>query len=257
MPKLSIVMPYYRNPMMLARQFKVWSEEWSNALKRDIEVVIVDDASPEPAADVPRPFDLPYLRILRVLEDRPWHQHAARNIGAFESQGDFLLMTDMDHVIPPQTLAHSIKIAGSNAIYRPTIITFGRVDAPAGFESAADWPKFKRTRRKDGSLKPHVNSFLLPRSYYWDIGGYDESFCGIYGTDGRFRRRLFARGNFDHLPDFPLIRIDREVIADASTIAPRKEGREAGAKKRIEREKAARGEADKIVTLSMPWERVV
>jgi hypothetical protein len=109
-----------------------------------------------------------------------------------------------------------------------------------------------------GQIKPHVNSFVMPRDLYDRIGGYDESYAGVYGTDRLFRDRLYRAAPHIHLSRRPLIRVSRDVIADASTATlPRKDGRELGAKKRIAAEKAARGEADKIVTLNFPWERAL
>lgn len=250
---LSVVLPYYRNPGMLSRQYEIWASEWPTYLKDEIEIVIVDDGSPESAADVPRPVGLPYIRIFRVLEDRPWHQHAARNIGAHEAKGEWLLMTDMDHVIPAGTLERCVDVTALHASHAPglEVYTFQRVDAPAGQWRADDFDDFKVTRRADGSSKPHVNSFMLRRAFYWQVGGYDESYCGLYGTDGRFRKRLYKAGVRSQL-NWPLIRVSRDVICDASTVGlQRKEGREPGAKKRVDREKPAR-----IVTLQHPWERV-
>jgi hypothetical protein len=255
--KLSVVMPYYRNPMMLARQYRVWRDEWRPEWDALIDVVIVDDGSPEPAADVPRPDGLPFVRIFRVMEDRPWHQHGARNLGAYVAEAPALLMTDMDHVIPPATLKWCLEMADKMDTWRRSVFTFARRDAPMGRPwLARDVDEMPRTTRADGSLKPHVNSFLLSKELFWRVGGYDESFCGIYGTDGRFRKRLYRSASQVHIMDKALIRVSRDVIADASTIASRKEGRVPGAKKAVARAKAARGEADKIVTLNFPWERV-
>lgn len=253
--KLSLVMPYYRNPLMLARQYRVWREEWPAWHKDLVDVVIVDDGSPEPAADVERSGHLPFIRIFRVLEDRPWHQHGARNLGAREALADYLLMTDIDHVVPPETIRWCVDFP------RPStpkdVVTFGRVDAPAGDWLADDADKMERTIARDGRIKPHVNSFLLTKELYWSVGGYDESYCGLYGTDNKFRRRLYAKGREVHYPASLLIRVGRDVIPDASTVAARKEARDPGAKKRVENAKSARGEANKIVTLDFPWERVV
>jgi hypothetical protein len=105
MRRLSIVMPYYMNPGMLAHQYETWAA-YPADLKERVDIVIVDDGSPvSPAADVPRPEGLPPLGIFRVLEDRPWHQHGARNLGAFVAKGPWLLLTDMDHVLPAESLA--------------------------------------------------------------------------------------------------------------------------------------------------------
>lgn len=254
MTPLSIVIPFYRNERMLYRQYLTWAKEWSPALKDQLEIVIVDDGSPEPAAAVERPPGLPALSIYRIHEDRPWHQHGARNLGAHVAANPFLLMTDMDHVIPADTLAEVLAAAD-----RGRVLTFGRVDAPPALTwRAYEWSTMAPTMRPDGSRKPHVNSFALSRALYWEIGGYDEDYCGVYGTDKLFRNRLFAAAREKHLPHAPLIRVSREVIPDASTRdVARKEGRDPGTKKRIAEDKRRRGAADKIKTLAFTWEKVL
>lgn len=243
MKSLSLVMPYYENPGMLAAQYALW-REYPQDLKEHLEILVVDDGSPEgPAVDVARPEGLPKLCIYRVLEDRPWHQHAARNLGAKMATGQWLLMTDMDHMVPSGTL--KILMAQIN---KARVYLFPRLDAP----------HLTPTMGRDGYPKPHPNTFALTRALYWEVGGYDEEFCGIYGTDGLFRARLFANTVGVMLTNAPIIRYPREVIADASTrTLPRKEGREPGEKRAILDRKTAQGRANQITTLNFPWTQVL
>jgi hypothetical protein len=258
-PSLSVVMPYYRNPRMLARQLVVWAWEWPQEWRPRVQIVIVDDGSPadEAAADVVQTMSfypqLPAIAVYQVKEDRPWHQHAARNLGAHVAQAPVLFMTDMDHVIPADTLSIALDFRSNDQA-----MTFSRRDAPANEPWKSDaWSTMAPTVRPDGSLKPHVNSFVITKAAYWRVGGYDEDYCGIYGTDGVFRRRLWSALEQVFCP-LPLIRVAREVIPDASTrTLPRKEGRPSGTKHAIAAAKARSGRADKIVTLNFPWERVL
>lgn len=258
--RLSLVMPFYENPRMLHRQLLVWRDEWSAEAKREIEVVIVDDGSPtEPAAAALSDLwngdrsGLPALSLYRVTEDRPWHQHGARNLAAHVARGIWLLMTDMDHVVPASTLAEILRRLP--ALAKNEVLTFGRVDAPATLTWRADhWPEFSRTRRDDGSLKPHVNSFVVNRKRYWALGGYDEDFLG-YGTDSQFRRKLFGAGTVTHhLDHAPLIRVDRNVIPDASTTTLSRADR-CNVKAVLAR-KAIEGRSGLPTVLNFPWERV-
>lgn len=262
---LSLVMPYYRNPGMMRRHLLVWRDEWSTDLKRDIEIVIVDDGSPDDAAaDAIASMwggdrtGLPALSLYRVTEDRPWHQHGARNLGAHVARGRWLFMTDMDHIVPASTMAEVLRLLPT--LSKREVLTLGRVDAPRTLTWKADhWPEFARTRREDGALKPHVNSFVVRRKYFWELGAYDEDLCGLYGTDKHFRIRLFGRGSIQrHLDHAPLIRVGREVIPDASTrgVERKVEGR-SGLKKKVALRKKLEGRAGQTTTLNFPWERVV
>ncbi len=250
---------------MLRRHLLVWRNEWSSDLKNDVEIVIVDDGSPDDtAADALASMwssdraGLPSLSLYRVTEDRPWHQHAARNLGAHVAQAKWLLMTDMDHVVPAATLVEVLRTLPE--VGKNDVLTFGRVDAPPTLTWKADhWPEFARSRREDGSLKPHVNSFVVSRERYWKLGGYDEDLCGIYGTDKHWRDRLFGGGTaVHHLDHAPLIRVGREVIPDASTRdVERKASSRSALKKAALARKIAEGRITKTTTLNFPWVRVL
>jgi hypothetical protein len=242
---LTIAMPYYENAGMLRLHYQNWLE-WPGKYRKALRVIIVDDGSPEsPAANVPRPYGLPEIEIYRVLEDRPWHQHAARNLAADQAPEGWMLLTDMDHMLSVESAGALLKAIGKGKLDEGAVYMLDRVEANTG----------EPTLGRTGEPKPHPNSFLLTREMFWRIGGYDEDYCGVYGTDRLFRERAFTIGRQDHLA-IPLTRYWRDLVPDASTTTlPRKEGREAGAKERIRREKEASGRG--IVTLNFPWERVV
>jgi hypothetical protein len=242
---LSIVMPYYINPSMLALQYAGWAA-WPDSLKQRVEIVIVDDGSPEaPALDVERPAGLPALSIYRVTEDRPWHQHAARNLGAHVAGAQWLLLTDMDHVLSETAAQALVKRIGR--LDEAMVYTLARIEADSGLPTIGT----------SGKPKPHPNSFVMTKDLYWRIGGYDEDYCGIYGTDGLFKTRAFNIAQRGHLKHVPLTRYWRDIVPDASTTTlPRKEGRESGAKAVVARAKWARGEEHAVKVLQFPWERV-
>lgn len=243
---LTLAMPFYLNSSMLALQYGVWAG-YPPSVKAAIEVVLVDDGSPEPAADVPRPDGLPALRIFRVTEDRPWHQHGARNLAADQAAGTWLLMTDMDHVVPAETMAAVIEVVGAQPQH--AWLGFRRLDAPD-----------LKPKLLLGQPHPHQNTFVCSKARYWAIGGYDED-CTGYGTDGFFLRRL-RQGPGQQI-EAPVIRYPREVVKDASTRAPagldpkqfRDNARRTAANNRILAEKAERGLGPR--TLQFAWERVL
>lgn len=240
---LTLVMPYYANPGMLAIQYATWVE-WPEKAKAQFDIVIVDDGSPEPAVDVPRPDGLPRLSIYRVLEDRPWHQHGARNLGAHVASGPWLLLTDMDHVLTPE---NAVALYKRLAKLDPAVAyMLHRVEADSGLP----------TLGKLNEPKPHPNSFVMTRDLYWRVGGYDEDYCGVYGTDGLFKARLFDQAERGFLKHVALTRYWRDLVPDASTTTlQRKEGRRPGDKEAIAVAKAARGEADVVKVLQFEWER--
>lgn len=242
-PILSLIYPFYANPTMLREQYRIWAG-YPEELKELIEVVIVDDGTPYPeaAVNVERPAGLPSLRIFRVLEDLPWHQHGARNLGAHAAAGGWLFLSDMDHVLPSPSLAALVPKLNYEVVY-----TFRRLDAPT----------FAPTT-KNGRAHPHPNTFAMTRCRYWEVGGYDED-CTGYGTDSFFRARLFADRQPVHLLDVPIVRYPRELVFDASTrTLPRKDGRPIGHRQRLRALVAQKArEGRKPTTLAFQWTRVL
>jgi hypothetical protein len=215
---LSFCLAYYRNPGMLAEQFRIWAS-YPDELKAQIEIIVGDDGSPERADAVPRPDGLPPLRIFRLKdapdpETPPWRQDAIRNRAAYMANGPWLFLTDMDHVLPAESLRKLLLLCERGDL----AYTFHRLDAP----------DLKPKLDARGNIHPHPNTFAMTKARYWRIGGYDEEFCGIYGTDGWFRRRTLDSGSNVHLDDVPIVRYSREVIPDASTRTDREAARRRG-----------------------------
>jgi hypothetical protein len=159
-----------------------------------LHVVIVDDGSPHhPAA----PEEIGCgLQIWRIGVDVRWNQDAARNIGVHHAETEWLLLTDMDHVVPEATWQQLLlRNYDGGCAYR-----FARVSAP-------DLAPYK----------PHPNSWFMTRGLFERAGGYDESFAGFYGTDALFRDQIAAAATHVVMLKENLIRYGRDVIADAST----------------------------------------
>lgn len=194
MRPITIVMPYYENPGMLAEHFRLW-RALPDDLKASLQVIVVDDGSPAVPASLPaEPLGFPFA-LYRMGVDVRWNQDACRNLGAHMAETDWILMTDIDHAAPENTLRR--VMAGelrSNIAYM-----FARVSMPDLLP-----------------YKSHPNSWLLTRSLFERSGGYDERFAGLYGTDGLFKGRLSKMAVVLTLKEH-LIRYPREVVVDAST----------------------------------------
>jgi len=195
-PLISLVFAYYENPSMLELQWKEIAK-YPASLKREIEVIVVDDCSPtRPASEVARPRNLPRHSIFRLDRDVRWNQDAARNIGAHEAHGSWLLLTDIDHVVPKGTLAHLVDMdKDPSAFY-----TFSRIKFATGDER-----------------EPHPNSYFMTHELYWAIGGHDEDFAGIYGKDFLFRQRAHRFTKEVILHGAPIARVGSTMVSDAGT----------------------------------------
>lgn len=210
---LTLVLPYYRNRGMLREQQAIWSS-YPDPLKARLHVIVVDDGSPadEDAraafAIVP---GLASQRLFRIGVDIRWNWLACRNLGMSKASTEWVLLTDMDHAMPVETLhALTSKKLDDAHVYR-----LSRVDAPHPWPYSLEACTVRR--RKDGSIHIHPNTWLMTVDMFDRVGGYDERLSGCYGTDGEFRARVTAAAGVI-MRDEPLIRYPREVIADASTV---------------------------------------
>lgn len=240
MKALTLIMPYYDNPIMLEEQQRLWLR-YPVELRARLHVVIVDDGSPRMPAltHVAQPIEnlgLASFRLYRTSVDVRWNWLFCRNLGASVATTDWIFMTDIDHVMPAKTLARILEAPlDAHKAYR-----MSRVDAP-----------------EHTPYKPHPNTWLMTRAMFDKVGGYDERFSGFYGTDGEFRRRVEdACDEIVILPQI-MVRYPREVIPDASTTTyGRKEVQDRMNVKRIVRERADLRHW-KTLRLTFPYEQLL
>lgn len=199
MRPISIVMAYYDNPGMLRRHVDAFTA-FPSDMHQSMELVIVDDCSPKKPANF---ANVPFAyQIWRMGVDVRWNQDACRNIGVKAARHDWILMTDIDHMIPELTLRSCmIKTLDRDTAYR-----FSRVNDVTFNE-----------------YKFHPNSWLMHRDLFDRIGGYDERFAGWYGTDWDFRDRAVIKAKCMITQPEHLVRVGREHTPDAS--CPREFGR--------------------------------
>lgn len=238
MTPFTLVMAYYENAGMLDKQIDAWAK-LPDEIRSHLHVRIVDDGSPRAparknairATGLVGPGGIASFELYRVGVDVAWNQDACRNIGVRHAASQWLLLTDMDHVVPEATWRRLMF----SHLNKATVYRFARVSAP-------DMAPYKH----------HPNSWALTAKMYWRIGGYDETLAGNYGTDGDFLVRARGLTQIVELPQH-LIRVPREVVPDASTTTLQRKLPEQ--KDNIRRLIAARREGWKPLLFSFPYER--
>lgn len=208
MRSLTLVLPYFENGGMLWEQQRIW-QSYAPDLQEHFHVVVVDDASVfSPAVSYVEDVGIASFQLFKIGTKIRWNWLACRNIGVQYARTDWVLLTDIDHIVPEKTLDKLLTIGlDEEVVYR-----LGRVDAPHLWPYALlDCP----IREKKIF---HPNTWLMTRGMYDRIGGYDERLSGCYGTDGEFRDRVQATAKaVVTLPSQVLVRYSREVLPDAST----------------------------------------
>lgn len=239
--QVTIVMPFYDNPVMLARHLRCWQFYPPKALQRT-RFIIVDDGSPNSsAAEVVNknatPEILPLVQVYRIKPDIPWNQDGARNLGMKHVQTEWAFMTDMDRMVHASQIGRMLTLDVEPCVlYMPV------------------------QHQTDGTvIAPHPNTFLLRVEDFEKMGGYDEDFAGWYGSDGYFRRCAAHAGLKEQRTEaFFTIKFRQADCEDASTRTLGRKGSEYHIPKNLELFRKARGTPQKAVNpLRFDWERVL
>lgn len=242
MRDITLCLSYYDNPGMLVRQLDFMKQIAPEA-REHVKLIVVDDGSPRWPAHAYRKDCVIDFEIYRITKDVRWNQDAARNIAAHHATTRWLLLTDIDHMVPKGTWRRLMSEAFLSEDFVYKFSRLSETPDPAGYEPTLT------------PYKPHPNSWLMTKAMYWKIGGYDERFAGWYGTDGDFRDRVKKNAHVFMFDD-PIIRVPREVTPDASTTTyQRKTDADGDA---IQRIKAERAEIPnwQPLNLTFPYDRV-
>lgn len=246
---LTLIVPYYRQPKMLALQVAEWNKysDWP-------QIILVDDCSPEPALPIVKELASEKTRknliVYRTDVDIPWSREFARNLGSKLATTEWLLHVDIDHIVPAASMEQlrDLPLMLPRKFYRFRRMRVGKAD---------------ETRKKDaipancefGEIHPHVDSYLLRASDYWTAGGYNEKFCGVLGGGNEFLRRLEAKFPSDMVPGDIFLHVHtRSVVDDASD---RHCSRDTKPGKDLWRAMNRSGGSQPTEWLTLPWSRVL
>lgn len=201
--KISIIIAIYNSHGAVARQVKHFQRM---NLPDNIEFIFVDDGSNPPLniAD----YDLKNLRIYATNDKRPWTQGLARNAGAKLARGEYLFMTDIDHIISKEAIdfvyaSDAPRIAFPR--YLGVLLPDGTLTEDTSIleKYGADMNRLKT--RRGFSVGVHGNTLAIRKSIFEELGGYNPEHCayGHYagpqrGEDwffnSKWRRYASARG---------------------------------------------------------------
>lgn len=210
MRKITLILPYYRSPLMLLQHLQVIEDypPW-------IWTVVIDDCSKEPASEIVQKGDP--VSLYRIDTDIPWNREGARNLGAHVAKTDWIIQIDIDHVLPAKCADSlldfilAVEFIGKCRWYRFPRFRVGKAD---------------ETRKKDaipqdqeyGQIKPHIDSYLCTKELYWKVGGYNEDYSGCLGGGGQFLKLMkLVAGEPELLPEDVYLEVHtRYSVPDAS-----------------------------------------
>jgi len=193
-PDYSIVVPTYRRRDSLARCLQA-----IEALRfpRDrFEVVVVDDGSPTPPADLVASMD-PTVQA-RLVTTRHAGPATARNTGARLAQGRYLVFTD-DDCMPHEDWLRAIdrwisSSSGDAAIGGHTVNVLTENAYAAASQGIIDYlyqyfGGYSAARRFFTS-----NNLVVPREEFLSLGGFNQTFALAAAEDRDFCERWLESG---------------------------------------------------------------
>jgi glycosyltransferase involved in cell wall biosynthesis len=243
--RVTVVVCYYRAPIMLRKQLDNWAS-YSAKAREHFTLIVIDDGSPEPAADVIKPSD--GVQLYRVAVDKPWNRNGARNLGAHVCKTEWLLNLDIDHLLPPSS---------ADALLGTKIDPHHWYRFPRWRVGRAD-----ETRRKDaipescefGKIRPHIDSHLMTRDLFMR-SPYDEDYSGFLGGGSPFLARMEATAPVKVLPDDVCLHVHtRHSVPDASVSTL---SRDTSEYSRLRKLKERTGNTKPNNLLRFEWSRVL
>jgi hypothetical protein len=161
-------------------------------LPKSVEVIIMDDGS-VPALEATVSFR--NLHIIPTGDFRDWTQACARNLGARIALGEYLLMTDIDHIISKEAIEFMLGFTGDKAIFRRV---FGMLNAEGKLETDVDKLLMHGMPNKYAKVVPpragvHTNTFGMKKTVYMDLDGYHPRYCGISNGSNHGDKRFFKK----------------------------------------------------------------
>ncbi|MGZ4356202.1 MAG: glycosyltransferase [Gaiellaceae bacterium] len=197
-PRFSVVVPtFQRREVVIASVAAFEAQDFAGPF----EVVVIVDGSTDGTADALRSLSMPFP--LSVVEQQNRGLAAARNRGAEEARGEFLLFLDDDMEPHPRLLNEHDRshLEGADVVVGHIPL---HPDSPAGFlsDSVGVWAERRADQlsASEGRLGLHEllgGQMSLRRDLFWQLGGFDTDFTrgGSFGNeDLEFGHRLAEAG---------------------------------------------------------------
>ncbi|MFF5210846.1 CDP-glycerol glycerophosphotransferase family protein [Streptosporangium sp. NPDC000396] len=171
MSLVSIVVPIYDvEPYLEACLASLAAQTW-----RDIEVVMVDDGSPDSSAEIAAAFAERDGRF-RLIRQENAGLGTARNTGIRSATGEFLAFLDSDDMLPPtaiETMLCSLLESGSDLATGNVLRFSGQGVRQSSMHKAIFTHSTQRTHvtRNDILLKDRLVTNKLWRRSFWDKHG--------------------------------------------------------------------------------------
>ncbi len=148
--------------MALERQIKYFSKM---NLSDEVEFIFVDDGSQPPLTG-----HMKNLSIYETHNNLAWTQGLGRNLGAAKAKGEYLFMTDLDHIISREAIEVALKFTGEKMVFRRKI---GVLLENGTLTQDREILKEYGYEKEDLDASVHGNTFVLKKTIFDALGGYE------------------------------------------------------------------------------------
>jgi len=158
--KVSIVISVYESYEAVRRQMRYFAKLGL----QDVEVIIVDDGSEPPIPGA----------AYRTGNRLAWTQGLGRNLGASHAQGEYLLFTDIDHILSAEAI-QDVKAFTSERMMFPRYLGVLLQDGTLSQDPVVLAEYGAVIGRRGLYASVHQNTFGIKRASFEALGGYDPS----------------------------------------------------------------------------------
>lgn len=191
--KVSIVIPCFNTAELLRKNLPGVLEASQNPNNNILEIIVVDDASPDSSPDVVKK-EFPQIRLIRHRVNRGYS--AAVNTGVRMAKGELVCLLNSD-VVPERDFLEAANLHFDQkdvfaVSFHEKDYSWARGDFRTGYLSHS---MGKESINAHISLWASGGSAVFRRDYWMNLGGMDEKlFSPFYWEDIDLSYRAYKRG---------------------------------------------------------------
>ena len=145
-------------------------------LSDDVEIIFMDDGS-KPPLNIKTTMKNFYVH--QTNDDRAWTEHIARNRGIELSRGEYLILIDIDYILPREAIEAVRNFDGDRMNFKRR---FGALDKTGNIvydRKTLESYKLKSRWFKTIYFPGHRSQFAMNKKLFLDFGKYREDLSGV------------------------------------------------------------------------------
>lgn len=183
--KASIVIAVLNSHEVVRRQLLHFAQM---PLPDDVELILVDDGSDPPIAGT-----LPNLTIHATHDTRPWTQPLARNAGVRMANGEYVICTDIDHILTRPLIDFVLATDADVVRFKREA---GVLDEHGRFTQDREvLTAYGYETHRGLGMSAHGNSYAIKRDLFLQLGGSQQRTRYPNRDEQKIKRGLHRLGD--------------------------------------------------------------